>query len=869
MSQFEEEFVKTYDPQGYSYYKFGEGIANQGKQIAAGLTRRLGDYQNLINTQDPNELLADFESKMQNIQNLESNYIKNSNQFAYNSGQQIGNAINNNDGMGALSGLIGFASSMSEQKEAKRRLAAQKANLKQQRINKMSQVYYKAVEFNETKQKEYISRAAYAKDLKQEKYNLAFVKNLACYSKGMKDNWRSTSTSWLKNNCAKPKEPTINSIENKFIAKDVQTRKVAERKYKFYKTSGYDEFKEAAISYAASAANAKASAENYYLLGKYYATDNPILALSTILTVQKINPNYKTDEVNELIENTKNAAEKEINNALVKNDVAYINSFLNAGLDRLVKIDGRSILTEAIAIDNSDAVQTILNKYIDGLSPEQVTEKIQKTILLCSLKDSDKTIKRFSDLGVSVDFTIGDYHPIDLAVKGQSPKAFKILLDLSEDADVFKKKYKDSRINIIANIEDNPSQAARDIDKINDPEVIRKITIFLFDKIDESKNAITVLLNSNNVKDILKNDPSLNSRVRNRFVADLKKPSPKSISGAFLKNGLISFNKMPIYGDLIDEKPAKKEKSVVKEKKVKAKISMEVKIDAIIRGIDDYIATLSDPTQIKSINLGLNNWKSYKKRSNNLQPVEVNLVNTSYPPFAKKYGLPLDDVITTAAFSEKSAVVYKNLEEKSLALVAFSADNYDLFAELDMKFNLGQIQEKNGKSLLVNMLKDNKKLTSNPKYLSKNFNFKNQKTLKQIIIGLVNQSRYISSATFTPIRSILTSYGLENYQFSNTGGTILHWYVELLLKEVNGEELKVKSNHIEALAKGLKIDKTITNDNGLTAYQIYDSNFSKIKKYWKKGNRSALGGRGLIKGLTNKYMRKSQEKDIITLLKPF
>ena len=57
---------------------------------------------------------------------------------------------------------------------------------------------------------------------------------------------------------------------------------------------------------------------------------------------------------------------KQGHNKLVKNDVAYINSFLNAGLDRLVKIDGRSILTEAIAIDNSDAVQTILNKYIEA-----------------------------------------------------------------------------------------------------------------------------------------------------------------------------------------------------------------------------------------------------------------------------------------------------------------------------------------------------------------------------------------------------------------------------------------------------------------------------------------------------------------------
>lgn len=867
MSQFEQEFVKNYDPQGYSYYKFGEGISNQGKQIAAGLTSKLGEYQSLISTQDPNELLADFESKMQNIQNLESNFIKNSNQFSFNAGQQIGDAINNKDGMGALSGLIGFASSMSAQKEAKRKLAAQKAKLNQQRVNKMSQIYYKAVEFNEIKQKEYISRAAYARDLKQEKYNLAFVENLKCYSKSMKSSWRSTSTSWLKNNCAKPQEPKINSIENKFIAKDIQTRKVAERKYKFHKKSGYEEFRESAISYAAAAANAKGSAANYYLLGKYYAEDNPILALSTLLTVQNISSKFKTSEVRTLIEQTTDAAEKEINKALVENDVAYINSFLNAGLDRLVKIEGRSILSEAIAIDNPDAVQTILNKYIDGLSQVQVAEKIQKTILLCALKDSEKTIKRFSDLGVSVDFKIGKYHPIDLAVKGQSAKAFKTLLELSEESDTFKEKYKNSIINIIANIEDNPSQAARDIDEVEDSEVIKKISIFLFDKIDENKNIFTVLLESERVKDFIKSDATLKSKVRSRFIDDINKPSPESISGGLLKSGLITFDKMPVYGDFIEINPIEvKEKAEVKEKP-KVTVSMEVKIDAIIRGIEEYIATLSDPTQKKNMTLGLNIWKGYKERPNSLKPIEVKTVNTSYPPFAKKYGLPLDDASVTNTFSQKKVIVYEDLEEKSLTLVAFAFNNYDLFSELDKKFNLGKIQEKNGKSLLSNMLIDSNKMTANSVYQSDDFDIKNSVKLEDIICNLTEGSSYISYKTVSPVITLIKNYKLENHQITEQGGTILHWYVETLLKEIEGEKLNVKSTHIETIAKGLNINKSILNDDGLTAYQIFDNNFSKIKKYWKKENRGALGGRGLIKGLANKYMRKNQEKDIITLLK--
>ena len=69
---------------------------------------------------NPNDILADFNSKMQNIQNLEQSYIQNANQFAQNTGRQIGNAINNKDFTGAVSGAIGFFSQMSAQKQTRK-----------------------------------------------------------------------------------------------------------------------------------------------------------------------------------------------------------------------------------------------------------------------------------------------------------------------------------------------------------------------------------------------------------------------------------------------------------------------------------------------------------------------------------------------------------------------------------------------------------------------------------------------------------------------------------------------------------------------------------------------------------------------------
>lgn len=971
LSKFEESYIKTFDPQGYSYYKFGEGIANQGKQIAAGLSKRLDNYQGLIDTQDPNELLADFEAKMQNIESLEANFIRNSNQFAYNTGEQIGNSINNNDVMGALSGLVGFASSMSAQKEAKRKLAAQKATLKQQRINKMSQVYYKAKEFNETKQKEYLNRAAFAKDLKQEKYNLAFVENLKCFSKSMKSSWSSTSTYWLKNRCPKPQEPTITTIENKFIAKDIQVRKIAERKYKFYKETGYEEFKDAAISYAASAANTKGTAANYFLLGKYYASENPILGLSTLLTAKSINPNFKKNKVSELIEETKNAAESEINQALVKNDVAYINSFLDAGLDRLVKIDGKSILTEAISLDNPDAVQTILNKYIDGLPQQKINEKIHKTILLCALKDSYKTIKRFSELGVSTDFKVGRYHPIDLAVKGQASKAYKTLLELSDEADVYKEKYKNSTIHILGNIKESPSKAAADIDKIENTATLQKIVNYLFERIDEDRSFLEVLLKSEKAKKYLSNTLNIRSEIKDRFTKDIVVSSPTSLSASFLKSGLISFSEMPLYGDFVKATAQRTEKATldgesfgdsallslsyevyqnsinnlrelqakyntdystsispmekeirevkklqasgeqltkeVKKKylsmvfsslandtknlyteykkpfksyfeqhyEIKESISLEEKIDVIISGIEKYIATLEDDKQKSAMTSGLNIWKGYKKRANSLLPVEQNVVESSFAPQAINQGLPLDRLsvnkLTSTSnngFSLTKAITYKDLESKSLALVAYISDNYELFSELDKEFDLGNLMEHNGKSLLENMIRDGKKFGSNPAYLSEDFNIKDKDLLSKIAQQLIEGTSYPSATTLIPLKTIIIRYNLKNNKITNTGGTLLHWYVDSMLKEANDEEVSVKSRYIKDLVKGLNIDKTIEDENGLTAYKLYDKNLSTIKKYWKKENREALGGRGLIKGMANKMMRKGKEEEVEKILKP-
>ncbi len=551
LSKWEEDFLRNTDPQGYSYYNFKQGIANQGKQLVQGLTRKLNRYQSLIETQNPDELLADFEAKMQNIKDLEQDYIKQANRFAFNTGQQIGDAINRKDGMRAVSGVLGFLESNSAQKQAKKDLEAKKAALKQQRKQKMSEIYYKALEFNRKKKEEFLNRAAYAKSEKDEKYNLEFVKNLECFERNMKANFNTYSTGWLRNTCEKPEVPSVGGIENMFITKDVQLRKIAERKYKYYKVYEESEFEEAAIAYAAAAANEKPSAESYFLLGSYYGSDNPLLALSSFLTAKELNSNYKINTLNDRISESKEDVEYDIKKAIESNDVGYLNSFLAAGLDKLIRVNGKSILSFAISLDKPDAVQTILNSYIKGKSQSIINQKVQKTLMLCALNDSEKTIKRFTDLGVAVDFKIKNYYPIDIAVKSNSSKAFYTLLNLSNQKEFFQNKYGNSIISILSLAKNKPESAVEKIDLLSDREVEE-----IFKKLMSNfanDNYLKTITKSKKLKSLLTSTDTYYNQLLNYFAEEIKRKSSDSKAAAIYNTGIFNFNHIPIYKDLVKQ----------------------------------------------------------------------------------------------------------------------------------------------------------------------------------------------------------------------------------------------------------------------------------------------------------------------------
>lgn len=440
IEQLKDEYIRTYNPQSYAAYKSGEAVKKQGLALANNLFDNLQDFQGLVNTMNPDELLNDYNQQTQQIETLEAEFKQENNSYSFNTGRSIGNSFNNKDFEGGIHQLGGFLNNMQERKAAEKALQEKKEALRKERLAKMSKIYWKAQDYNEQTKQEYIKAAAFSESKIDEEYNLAFADNLDCFSKSMKATFSSTNSYWLQNKCPKPIKNNLAGIENKFVAKDVQYSNIAKHKFEKYTTTQHPSFREAAIAYAAAAAKTKPCAKYFYQLGSYYDGQSTILALSNYMTAQAYDKSFFNAEQNKRFEALKEEAEQEISLAINNNDQNFLQAFLSSGVDRIVTVNNKSILNYAIKLDQPDAVQLILNKYVENKPQTEVQSKLQKTIMVCTVNNSTKCLQRFIDLGVSTDFVMKKYTPIDVAEKVGAEDALILLLENTTEKEKYKSK---------------------------------------------------------------------------------------------------------------------------------------------------------------------------------------------------------------------------------------------------------------------------------------------------------------------------------------------------------------------------------------------------------------------------------------------
>lgn len=432
-----DKYIETFSPTStYNAYASGMNVKRLGEAMVQNLSRNLDQIGDLIESSDPNVILNDFNQKVGQIQNLEANFNEQFNTYSFETGVSIGNDINNQNYEGAMLKGLGQLNSALEKKEAEERLAARKAALYQQRLNQMSKIYWKAVDYNKATQSRYLERAAFSEKPIDEKYNLAFVDNLSCHNNSMASKFSTSHTGWLKNNCPPPVRKQLINTGSPNVKKEKYYSNLAEKKMEVYRNSPLDEnqepsypqFREAAIHFLAKSISLKPSARKYATLASYYRGKSNILELNNYLVAQQIDSKALSGEELQRMDDLRKTINYEIKEAIYQSDQEFITAFLGSGFDDRFRPDNQDILEFLIRHDRDELIPVVLNSKTEGLEYTKKQDYFEQAIVLSIAYDSPRCLSTLLEAGLSLDFKVEGKSPVDLMHNLHSRRCLTIYL---------------------------------------------------------------------------------------------------------------------------------------------------------------------------------------------------------------------------------------------------------------------------------------------------------------------------------------------------------------------------------------------------------------------------------------------------------
>lgn len=204
-------------------------VKEMAENMANAYSKQIDQFTELMETNDPDAFINDFNQKIQNINTLNQQFKQDQWQLGLEGATDLSNAINNEDeasfyrSVGAITGLI-------EMGEARKAARKKEAALYEQRRQTMSRYYWDAIDRTDEQIEDFKKMAAFSESKRMEAYYLKLVENLQCFKVQMDKNWTSENTSWLKNTCPLPQKPE-KELPNNLISKEQRFINVA--KYKF------------------------------------------------------------------------------------------------------------------------------------------------------------------------------------------------------------------------------------------------------------------------------------------------------------------------------------------------------------------------------------------------------------------------------------------------------------------------------------------------------------------------------------------------------------------------------------------------------------------------------------------------------------
>ena len=840
LDKLKDQYLETFSTnESFSAYVSGENIKRLGVSMAKDFADNLKSIGKLIETTDPAALQKDYLEKMQNIENLEAEFNAESNSYFFQSGQNLGSSISNQDYESAMFQAGGLLNAHLERKEAEKELARQKAELEAAKAKQMRALYNKAKDFNNQKRKEFLLLAANCEDLEKEKYYLGMVENIDCYQETMWQGYLYDKPNWIVNKCAMPKLESSSEVENKFISEDVLLSKVAKRKYEVFLETGYNDFRNAAIAYASSACSKKPSAKYFDQIAHYYQSYSAVLELTNYLAANELDPGFYNKNDKRAIDSLKMLVEQEINYAFEFNKNDYIQSFLSAGLDNVVFIKNKSIYHYAISIDEPLALQTILNNRLENKSESEKQELLKRTVMLCAANNAGRCLNKFAQLGVSLDFNYKNEHPIEVAEKTLSEDAYMSILNHSTKATYFKEKYKNSPIHILFASNDSPSKASMMLESIFESDDFSRVIDRMIEQLQLKEHYFVTLGNTKTALDYIHNNGVTKGKIYAQLRQSIFLPNYDNNSHLFFEHDLISLDRIPTLGDLgfiesvkiksID--PVKTPKSEYYEGK--QYVYLDPNYTHEIYDLNTDLGYISFVQHNPDLFHALDKKYDLNQSKRGTQSLFERILNSG--SFLDLYSFHFISLaLDYADFSSRAnCSSYDHL---------YDPDDPDEITIRDNPHTMLELSEMQHENILQEIRQSckvlNRSFSLSHYYYSSDFDFSKkingEYPLFIYLDSALTKHNIISSGgvannfVLYELYQILTRYNFDRNIQDKNGETILHWLVRHVRGYTNGNASftfpELQYNIPEAaFINNLGIDKTIVNNKGETAYDLFKS----------------------------------------------
>lgn len=437
-----DQFIQQFsEPSSYNAYAAGMNTKRRGEALVRDQMKKLENSSSLVSN-DPQELIQSYNSRYANIESIQQSLEESFNAYSFETGQEIGNSLNNQDYESAMMQGLGYLNSSLEKKEAEKALEEKKQQVYQERLNTMRGYYANAYQSNMLKRQELLQLSAYEETEELEMYYWYYVQNIDCHNNSMKGNFSTTDLSWMENHCSVPSMPFRTTNEKSPAV-------IARRKYQLYQTTAEPIYLDAAIGFMSMAVNTESKKEHYRDLATYFSHRDELKALNNIVVAKNL-AGKADQEISQLELLLLSSVLDSLNLAYLRwvpagstegadmgsprnfKFAAYYDQLFSLGLSNYLLPDGKPIYYRAVVDDREQLVLHLLELY-QKYQPEQYKTDINKMIALASSTNAYRSIYLMSKEGISLKESVKGKSPLKIAKESGSLDAYYWIATANSD----------------------------------------------------------------------------------------------------------------------------------------------------------------------------------------------------------------------------------------------------------------------------------------------------------------------------------------------------------------------------------------------------------------------------------------------------